>query len=297
MNYLGIDGGGTKTTALVCDENFNKLAQCVGGSINTRSEGLENARENMRRILRDIEKNTGVRHFDAVFIGSSALFGRAGEDELAAFTDGVFDAERIAMDSDLFIALKACKKENALAAICGTGSMAAAFGENGEVVTRGGFGYMFGDEGSAYAIAREAMFRAARAAEGTEKNTALTDALCAFYNVKDVYGFTDRMYEPPMERKALAAFAPCVTACAENGDGTALEILRHQAELFAATVRTLAEKLPRKPEIFLFGGVFEHDKIFTSVFKEYTADRCVSCSLLTEPPVTGAVRAAAELCQ
>ena len=181
MNYyLGVDGGGTKTTALVCDEELREIATVSGGSVNYRSEGMEAARANLAAIVSELAAKTGIERFRSAFIGSSALFGRADEAALRAFAEGVVPAERIAMDSDLYIALMSCETDNALAAICGTGSMAAAFGPEGNVLTRGGFGYLFGDEGSAYAISREALFRAARAAEETDPATLLTGALTGF---------------------------------------------------------------------------------------------------------------------
>ena len=292
--YLGLDGGGTKTTAWVCDENLRKTAAVAGGSINYRSEGMPAARDNLRAILKEIAAETGIERFRSVFIGSSALFGRADETELRDFTDGLFNAGRVVMDSDLYIALKACRDPRALAAICGTGSMAAAFGADGAVLTRGGFGWRFGDEGSAWAIAREAMFRAARAAEGTEPETLLSEALLSFYGVKDIYAFTDFAYAAPLERKETAAFAPEVTRCARRGDATANDVLKRQAALFAETVRSLAARLPEKPAVFCYGGVFENDEVFSGYFRQALGPSCVSCEPLAVPPVFGAVLAAKE---
>lgn len=292
--YLGIDGGGTKTTALVCGDDLREIVTVTGGSINYRSEGMENARENLLEILAEIAAKTGIKRFRGAFIGSSALFGRASADELRDFTGGVVSADHIAMDSDLYIALKACGTDNALVAVCGTGSMAAAFGADGKVITRGGFGYLFGDEGSAYAIAREAMFRAARAAEATEPATLLTGALTAFYGVKDVYAFTDLAYDPPLDRKKTAAFAPEVTRCARQGDETAKAVLERQATLFAGTVRSLSAVLPEPPAVFCYGGVFQHDEVFAAYFKEALGNACASCGPLPTPPVFGAVLAARE---
>ena len=292
--YLGIDGGGTRTTALVCDGQGAELLTVTGDSINYRSEGMAAAREHLRAIITQIKEKTGIERFRGACVGSSALFGRATEAETAAFADGLLPADRILMDSDLYIALKACRTDNALVAVCGTGSMAAAFGEGGRVITRGGFGYLFGDEGSAYAIAREGLFAAARAAEGTDPPTALTAALTEHFGVKDVYAFTEMAYDPPLPRKRLAAFAPRVTACAMAGDETADGILSRQAALFAGTVRSLAAALPAPPTVFLFGGVFAHDPVFTEYFKEEVKDVCGVCRLLPAPPVRGAVIAAME---
>lgn len=292
--YLGVDGGGTRTTALVCDGSGAEVLTVTGDSVNYNSEGMEAARDHLRAIVTQIQEKTGVDRFRAACVGSSALFGRATKEETAAFTGGILPADTVLMDSDLFIALKASRTKNALVAVCGTGSMAAAFGPDGTVITRGGFGYLFGDEGSGYAIAREGLFAAARAAEGTDPPTLLTAALTEHFGVKDVYAFTGMAYDPPLPRKRLAAFAPRVTACAMAGDETAEGILFRQAELFAGTVRSLAGVLPAPPAVFLYGGVFTHDPVFTGHFRELIKDACVSCRPLPMPPVKGAVLAAME---
>ena len=54
--FLGIDGGGTKTTCLVTDEGLNEIYRTVGSSVNFYSEGLEKARSNMKDMLLDILK-------------------------------------------------------------------------------------------------------------------------------------------------------------------------------------------------------------------------------------------------
>ena len=67
--YLGIDGGGTRTTAAVSDENGNVLFKAVGKSINFYSVRREQARENLKNVINDIYKNIGGIEFDSAFIG------------------------------------------------------------------------------------------------------------------------------------------------------------------------------------------------------------------------------------
>ena len=67
--YLGIDGGGTRTTAAVSDENGNVLFKAVGKSINFYSVGMEKARENLKNVINDIYKNIGKIEFESAFIG------------------------------------------------------------------------------------------------------------------------------------------------------------------------------------------------------------------------------------
>ena len=295
MYFLGIDGGGTKTTCLVCDEGLNEIFRTVGSSINFYSEGLSTARENMKEMLSVIKNNTGISRFDAVCIGSSALFGRADEKTKADFCEGVFDAERIIMDSDLFIALKATEKKNCAVVIAGTGSMAAGFNADGEIITRGGYGYILGDEGSGYRIALDGIREAVRSLDGTGEYTLLGEKLLSFAGVKTKEELVDAFYSPEKDRKSLAAFSVFVAEAAKEGDKTALDIIRFQAKLLSKTLKALIEDMPPFPHIALFGGLFQHCTLFREFFIEFIKESCSSAAVLTKEPAFGAVIAAREI--
>lgn len=294
MYFLGIDGGGTKTTCLVTDENLKEIYRTVGSSINFYSEGRETARSNMKEMLSDIEKNTGVSHFDGVCLGSSALFGRADEKTKSDFCDGVFDCDNIIMDSDLFIALKATERENSAVIIAGTGSMAAGRSAQGEIITKGGYGYILGDEGSGYRIALDGIREAVRSLDGTGESTLLGEYLLEFSEVKAKEELVDKFYSPEKDRKALASFSRAVALAAEKGDAAALGILRNQAELLSYTARALIKEMPPRPYVFLYGGVFQHCEIFRNHFISLMGDSVAFCALTEKEPVYGACIAARE---
>lgn len=296
MVFLGIDGGGTKTTCLVTDENLTEIYRTAGSSINFYSEGMEKARENMKNMLRVIEKETGISRFDGVCIGSSALFGRADEKTKNDFCDGVFNAGHIIMDSDLFIALKATGEENAMVVIAGTGSMAAGFGGNKEVITKGGYGYILGDEGSGYAIALSGIKAAVRSLDGTGEYTLLGEKLLEFAGVKAKEELVDVFYGDKMDRKALAAFSASVSSAAEKGDSVALRILKDEARSLSLTASALMREMPSLPHVALYGGVFQHSEIFRDCFIKELSKKYSSCSLMTNEPVYGACIAAREMC-
>ena len=295
MYYLGIDGGGTKTTCLVCDESLNEIYRTVGSSINFYSEGLEKARENMRDMLDTIEREAGISYFDSVCVGSSALFGRADEKTKADFCDGVFNAGNIIMDSDLFIGLKAAEKKNVMVVIAGTGSMVAGFNEKGEIITKGGYGYILGDEGSGYRIALDGIREAVRSLDGTGDSTILGEYLLEFSGVSSKEELVDAFYSPEKDRKSIASFAPFVSKAVKNGDRIAEKILFTQCELLVSSVNALLSEMPEKPHIALFGGIFQHDEIYKEHFIKMVEDKCSSCELLTKEPVFGAVIAAKEV--
>ena len=295
MFFLGIDGGGTKTTCLVTDEKLNEIYRTVGSSINFYSEGLVRARGNMKDMLETIRKDTGICRFDGVCVGSSALFGTADEKTLHGFCDGVFDADNIIMDSDLFIALKAAEKKNVMVVIAGTGSMVAGFNAEGKIITRGGWGYILGDEGSGYRIALDGIRAAVRSLDGTGENTMLAELLLEFAGVGAKEELIDAFYSPEKDRKAIAAFSPFVSQASAKGDTVARKILFSQCEMLADSVKAILPEMPEKPHVALYGGVFQHDESYRNHFVSLVKDGISSCELLTKEPCYGACVAAREI--
>ena len=285
--YLGIDGGGSVTRAVLADELGIAVARCEAGSIHYRAVGYAAARANLRYIAAQL-----ARPVRACFIGNAALAGPAPEGELRALTEGVLQAERLAMDSDLYIALEAMRVHGPCAvAIAGTGSMAAGrAGEGRPIVHTGGWGYLLGDEGSGFHIGWEALRAALQGYEGGGPATALTGEMCAFYGADAPEELLGLFYDPPMERQKIAAFAQRVLRCED--DAVARGIIRGCAAAFAATARALLRKLPPETPLGLWGGMFQHSEEYRRAFCRALEKQA---ELLPCPPEMGAVWAAMKL--
>ncbi|NLA76689.1 MAG: hypothetical protein GX851_02465 [Clostridiales bacterium] len=215
--FLGVDGGGTNTKAVVSDENGFVRACENGDSINFYSMGYEKAQRNMTDILDRLKSKLGIDTFESAAIGVSALFGRADEYDIKRFFNGTLRSAHIIMDSDLFIALEAMDIPGACAVtISGTGSMVIARDEYGKISTKGGWGYILGDEGSGYSIALHGIKSAIRGFEGAGSPTVLSDLLLDFAEIDSLPKILEVFYDPPMERKKIAAFARHVYLAAKT---------------------------------------------------------------------------------
>ncbi len=287
--YLGVDGGGSKTTAVVYDEKGNFISKALGESINYYSAGMENARLAMKEIINSLS----VKKFDCAVMGMSALNSRAGEEETERFCGGIIDSKKIIMDSDLFVALEAMNCEGECAfVVSGTGSMAVCRDENGEMNHAGGFGYIIGDEGSGYSIALNAVKTAIRAAENIVAPTLLTEKCLEYFSAENIYELIDIFYEKTVSRKKLAAFSEEVYCCARNGDLTAHEILRNEALLLSQTVLSLIKGRKKDISVGLWGGVFQHNKIFRDYFCGFLSENGFqNVKLLDFTPEMGAILA------
>ena len=171
--YLGIDGGGTKTTAILCDENAHLISRFVGESINYNSVGMETARENLRQTVDGVLAENDIK-LNAAFIGMSAISDRADDNFTRKFCAGIIDCDKVTMDSDVYIGLEAMRCDGAAAmVISGTGSMAVGRLPDEKIIHTGGWGYILGDEGSGYSMSVDALRAAICGYEGRAEKTSL----------------------------------------------------------------------------------------------------------------------------
>ncbi len=295
--YLGIDGGGTRTTAAVSDENGNIILKEVGKTINFYSVGMETARANLAAIIEGIEERIGKIYYSGAFIGCSALDDEADNELTEKLCAGVINAEKIKIHSDVYIALKAVGEAVCpCAAICGTGSMAIAEDENGNTQITGGWGHTIGDEGSALGISLRALRLCCQLCDRGEAHPLLERAN-AFFGVSDFRKAIDKIYSPETTKDVLAGFAADVGRLASNGDETALNIIATEAENFAETVLILLDRVKKCSVLGLYGGVFQHNESFVKSFSEkikaYYPD--IIIKLLDIPPEESALELARKL--
>ena len=294
--YLGIDGGGTRTTAAVSDENGNIRFKAVGKSINFYSVGMEKARENLKNVINDIYKNIGEIEFESAFIGCSALDNEASNETITALCDGVIRAKKIGMNSDVYVALASSGEDKCrIVAICGTGSIVTGIDENCNIKTKGGWGHIFGDEGSAYSIAVNAL-KASAMLYDEGKITPLVKKAEEFFGVEDLRSAIDKIYSSETTKDILAGFSTKVGEIAEE-DFVAKTVIVNEAHFFSKTVLALLNEMKNCTLLSLYGGVFQNNELFRKSFiddiKEFHSD--LKIEMLTLPPEEGALKIAREM--
>lgn len=293
--FLGIDGGGTRTTAAVSDETGKIILTVSGKSINFYSVGMDAARSNLTQVIDYASQAFGSEiPFAAAFIGCSALDGDADAETVTALCGGIINSEIIGMSSDVYAALKA--SDSNCVAICGTGSMAIGEKSDGSIAVKGGWGHIVGDEGSAYSIALNALKICCIMHDNCQKTPLLKKAE-AFFGVPDFREAIDKIYGDSSSKDVIADFAKDVAELAASGCETSKKIIDDEARAFAKTVIALLKEIGGTPKLMLYGGVFQHNTYFTEIFtakvKEAYPDQ--ESKLLDIPPEVGATRIARSL--
>jgi glucosamine kinase len=291
--FLGIDGGGTKTTCVVGDESL-VLATASAGPSNIVRVGPQQTRESLQRAVRQACAGAGISPEEVVraCVGGSG----AARPELATVVRG-FLAEILPAPIDVVgdheIALAAAFDTGpGVIVIAVTGSIAYGRDPQGNTLRAGGWGFAVGDEGSAHWIGRSAVTAVLRAADEDSQSSPLVLALLRVWKVDSILDFARVANAvPPPD---FATLFPTVAASHEE---TARQILenggRELARIAALVMRSgffATESIP----VAMTGGVFRHSPTVRENFYNELARldrRAVVRGELIEP-VEGALRMA-----
>ena len=288
---IGIDGGGTHSTAAAAWPDGRIAAVAYGDGLNYHHVGTEKVRLRMEDMVRRLCEKTGARH-PLVCVGMSALDAPADEATLARFTTGCFSPGQLDLQSDAYAALMGVTRgKPGMIVICGTGSMLLLLDEQGRQHVSGGWGYLLADEGSSYTLAREALLAVIDESEGLGEATVLTRHALDYFGVASLRMIIDRIYAPDFTPDRLAGFARHVLAEAENGEPVACAILRRTMPRLAAQAAQLMKKSPAASQVGLYGGVFMHSAAARTCFIDTLcrlAPGAQICSL-DYPPELGAI--------
>jgi N-acetylglucosamine kinase-like BadF-type ATPase len=198
----------------------------------------------------------GSVHFEVACLGFSG--GPKDKDPLLR---QMLKFDRMLVLTDAPIALTgATGGQPGIITIAGTGSI--SFGRNaaGKTVRAGGWGYVFGDEGGAFDLTRQALRAALRHEEGWGPPTVLTEMLLQATSAANVNDLLHSFYTTDFPRPAIAKLSKLVDEAANAGDAVARELLLHAARQLAEITGAVRAQLfePGEPaKVAYIGGVFK----------------------------------------
>jgi N-acetylglucosamine kinase-like BadF-type ATPase len=272
--YLGVDGGGTKTTFVVIDRDGEIRAIHQGGSAYYLETGMDPLRSMINEGIAAVLGTAGIRaaDLDFAFVGLPVH----GEDERTAELDelpsGTLPRARYACGNDMvcgWAGSLACA--DGINVVAGTGSI--CYGEyRGRRARCGGWGELFSDEGSAYWIVRHGLTLFSRMSDGRAERGPLYEVIREQMGGRRdieltawVQAVIDR------GRSHVAGLARLVRRAAELGDPQARGIFdlagRELAEMVVATRRALAITAAERIPVSYSGGVFAIGPLVTAPFK------------------------------
>lgn len=267
--YLGIDGGGTKTHAVLVDDNKNILGEGLAGAGNPLRVGVEPA---IKNIFAAIEKATDAARRSKIDI-VSAQIGLAGvrREDLRYLIRNRFREilaiRKVEVTTDAEIALYAATEgKEGLVIIAGTGSVCMGKNAKGEMASAGGWGPLAGDEGGGAGIARRALQAIAKSSDGRAKQTQLSDYAVDYFRAGRLEDLSVAIYAPQVDNARIAGFAKFVTQAATEGDAVAIEVLNEAGRELGIAALAVIQKLKMQKHKFPIGkvgGVFHSGELIT----------------------------------
>ncbi|WP_138501803.1 N-acetylglucosamine kinase [Nostoc sp. PA-18-2419] len=269
MRYvLGIDGGGSKTVCVLMDDSHQVLGRGEAGASNYQTIGIEATLKSIQSaILNAVNQVTLIPNtitIKAICLGLAGV-GRLCDIEVVKNLvqelqnsklpiNWALQPANIVICNDALIALiGGIGHDVGIVVAVGTGSI--VFGRNHQGSTKrvGGWGYILGDEGSAYKIAVAGMNAVLKSYDGREMPTSLVEAFKQHLGLKNIEDLIEVIYRRKWEVKQIAALAPIIDLAAASGDEVANNIIDDAVKEFVKATSTV------------INTIFSHDSVLEVV--------------------------------
>lgn len=243
---LAIDGGGSRTRCRAITRTGHTLGAGAGGASNHLLVALGIVKASLEEAINAALDQARLKRTDVVCV-SAGLAGVDYDGSGAAEMEELFRELGFAhavINGDMVIAhAGALGGRPGVLALAGTGSAILGIDANGRRVKVGGWGPVYGDEGSGYRIAQQALRAAAQAFDGRGAETALLPALTRALGVTDFNETVTRIYVEKMEPRDIAALCRVAYETAEAGDNVAQHIFRQAGDELAESVAAALYRL------------------------------------------------------
>lgn len=273
FHLLAVDGGGTKTLAVITDSTGSILGEGKAGASNYQVIGKELA---IKALVTSIQealvevaaRNSGPVQFEKTVFALAGIDTTNDEVEVREIVEETIKQLGLAthmllVENDCLSALLGATQNKAGALlISGTGSIVFAHDGRGNFFRTGGWGYRVGDEGSGYWIGKEAIRSVLKMNDGREKETILSKLILqkfGFHKVEDLYNW---VYSPNYCVDDVGALTTLVEEAYKMGDEVSKGILDDAASELTLLLETTIDKAGIAREEFqliLQGGVIQNN--------------------------------------
>ena len=295
--YLGIDGGGSKTTCVVGDDS-SILATAVSGPSNITRVGEGHARESLHQAIR---RACAGAKIDAQQLRHACLGAAgAGREEIASVLRKIVREivpGEIEVVGDMQIALEAALDRGpGVIVIAGTGSIAFGRDREGKTARAGGWGFAISDEGSGHWVGRAAVAALLQAADESSGGPQVQPVSPLFREMQSVWKVETlaQLARTANSTPDFAALFPAVLAACDQKDELAPPILREAAAELARLAGRVVRRLFPDPHgtvpMAMSGGVFRYSAMIRELF--YNQIQAAYSQVVLNPDVVEPVHGA-----
>jgi len=289
MNYLSLDGGATKTIAIVYNEE-RIFSVSVGGPSNFRNIGIYSFKKNIKSVVDEVIYRANNINID------KATFALAG------IKDSKISTELIIKNINEVVNIKKmefyndgeagffCRFPEGEGIIIAPGTGMVSYGIwNGIKERSSGWGWFLGDEGGAFFIGKRAIQESIKVLDmrsniSNSYNSDLPLRIKEFYGIKEDREIINKVYKKKIDIREIASIAPIVSYLASKGDNLASVIMQEAANESILTLYSTYTKLRRPKGIGIsgYGGVFRSGEWYRKMIFDGVA-KLIDNPILKEP--------------
>ncbi len=264
--YLGIDGGATKTEAVLCDEQLNVLCRGISGPSNYYIQSLREVLDHIKEATQfALEPNAVTEdQLQGIGIGLAGL-SDGDHDELRSNLPSIFsfDPASISITHDVATAhAGAFNGGPGILTILGTGSSCQGIDDQGKIIRVGGWGHLVDDVGSGYDLGRRLLMIAVRMLDGRLERTQLADTVLDLLEVKGPRDIISKINGADFGKSGIAGLATILLDLANAGDAYALFQIQEATRETALLILSAIEQYSGNPvPVSIVGGMTQ--------FREY----------------------------
>ncbi|MGH2614849.1 MAG: N-acetylglucosamine kinase [Thermomicrobiales bacterium] len=262
---MAVDGGQTATKALIATVEGNVLAAGRGGPSDHfhGPGGVEKNRRAIHEAVRSALAAAGADADEVVAIGLGLTGAPTGGEQTPVVHEivrEILPEAAVTVVADYVTNLAgASAGEPGVVIIAGGGAIGYGLTADGREALAGGFGYLLGDEGSAFDIGLRAIAAACRAEDHRGESTRLRAVVLEHFGIETMRTIPRIVYRAGFPREQISLLAPAVATAARAGDQAARGVMATAGEELATTALGVIRQLFTEGEsvaVYLTGGVF-----------------------------------------
>lgn len=275
MYYIGIDGGGTKTSFTIVNKEGNKIDRLITSTIHYEQIGFDRVESLLRESLKTLLRNNSIEmsQIKGVFLGLPG-YGevKSVKDKIDNIVKNVLKGTKYKIGNDVEVGLVgSLAGKSGINIVSGTGSIALGKDNRGKSIRCGGWGSYIGDEGSAYWIGKRTLEAFSKQSDSRNVKDELYYIIKKHLEIEDDYDIIDySINKIKKDRTKIAKLSKLCYEAAIKGDSNAIKIFEDAAYELSLLVEAIIKKLRFDEEIMVSysGGVFSSGDLVLNPLKK-----------------------------
>ena len=258
---LAVDGGNSKTDVVLVDSDGTPRSHVRGPGSSPHHLGVTGAVDLLDELVLKAAAQAGLppRHpvAELAEVYLAGVDFPVEQETVGAAVRARGWARESVVDNDTFALLRAgTDAPDSVAVVCGAGINCVAVSRDGRHARFASLGRISGDWGGGFELGDEALFHAARAADGRGPDTALATLVPEHFGLPDVPAVYEAIHFGRLEHRRLIELAPAVLSASRSGDAVARGVVAHLAEEVVAMARAALTRLGMLdvPTVVVLGG-------------------------------------------